>query len=313
MTRENAPLYSVVVPVYRSERSLSVLCKEVLQVFADLSLPVEMILVDDCSPDASWKVMKELHAGDERIRIVRLARNFGQHNALMCGFAHVRGDYILTMDDDLQHPPTEIPKLIEAMNEQEDCDVVIGAYISKQHNWIRRQGTRAMHWFSATVLETDKKLQLTSFRLIRRYIIDEMTRISMEKPRIGRLLVELSGHIINVPVVHEERKYGRSGYSFFRLVKDFFTNIISTSAVPLKLVSMLGFCSATLSFFLGIYYLYRFFFVGISVPGWTTLIVVSLFHFGVLLFSMGVVGEYLIRILKEGKKMPQYIIRDKEL
>lgn len=313
MTRENTPLYSVVVPVYRSERSLPQLCEEVTRIFAELSLSVEIILVDDSSPDGSWQVMKNLRAQDERIKIIRLARNFGQHNALMCGFAHAEGNFILTMDDDLQHPPQEIPKLIETMNQNENCDVVIGSYLSKRHSWIRRLGTRAMHLFGAAVLGTDRKLQLTSFRLIRRYVIDEMVKLNMDNPRIGRLLIELSGQMMNVPVVHEERKYGRSGYSFFRLVKDFFNNIVSTSAAPLKLISVLGFFSASMSFFLTLYYLYRYFFVGISVPGWTTLIVVNLFHFGVLLFSMGVIGEYLIRILKEGKQMPQYIIRDKEL
>lgn len=313
MNSASTPLYSVVVPVYRSEPTLGLLCRRVFQVFEQLSLPVEIILVDDSSPDASWQVMQELRRRDNRIKIIRLARNFGQHNALMCGFAHAQGEFVLTMDDDLQHPPEEIPKLIDAMQKDSDCDVVIGSYVAKKHSLIRRLGTSAMHAFNQFALQRQPKLELTSFRLIRRFIIDELVRLEMDKPRVGRLLVDLSAHIVNVPVVHEERHYGRSGYSFFMLVRDFFNNIVSTSAAPLKVVSALGFFSASMSFLLALYYMYRYFTIGISVPGWTTLIMVNLFHFGVLLFSMGVIGEYLIRILREGQQLPQYFIRDKEL
>ncbi len=313
MGEQDKPTYSIVVPVYRSENSLEALCTRILKVFDERGDTVEIVLVDDSSPDHSWKKMQALRAQDERIRIIRLAKNFGQHNALMCAFAHVRGELVITIDDDLQHPPEEIPKLIEAYEQDSEADIVIGAYIHKQHNLIRRLGTHAMNQFSALVLGKDPKLEMTSFRLIRRFLSDEMVSWNLERPRIGRVLLELSSHVINTPVIHDERKYGKSGYSLSRLTKDFISNVLNNSAIPLKLISSLGLCSAVVSFLLGFFYLCRYFFIGTTVAGWTTLVVINLFHFGLILLSVGIIGEYLIRILREGKGLPQYVIRDKEL
>ena len=308
------PLYSVVVPVYCSEQTLEPLCARILDVFdKHLAQTVEIILVDDASSDGSWDRMQNLHKNDGRIRIIQLAGNFGQHNALMCGFAHARGEYVVTLDDDLQHPPEEISKMIVALQDHPNTDVIIGAYESKQHSWVRNAGTRAMNMFSSLVLGKDPKLQMTSFRLIRRYIVEAIIKLEMENPRVGRLILETTNRIVNTPVRHDPRKYGKSGYSFRRLVKDFVGNILNNSAVPLEMISYLGFVSASVSFLLAIYYLYRYFFVGISIAGWTTLVLLNLFYFGTLLFSVGIIGEYLIRILRETKRMPQYVIREKQL
>jgi polyisoprenyl-phosphate glycosyltransferase len=308
------PEFSVVIPVYRSEQTLDTLCNRLIKVFdQSLKRSVEIILVDDCSPDGSWKKMRELHSRDERIKVIRLARNFGQHNALLCGFSNARGAFVITMDDDLQHPPEEIPKLINAMDANPEADVVMGAYISKRHSWLRNLGTQVLKWIYAVIFKRDPRTQFTSFRLIRALIIHAVNEVKMEKPRVGHLIQHLTTHIITTPVHHDPRKYGKSGYTFGRLIKDFISNILNNSALPLKVISYMGFFSAFLSFALGLYYLYRYFYIGISVAGFTTLVLLILFYFGVTLFSMGIVGEYLIRIINENKRMPQFVVREKHL
>lgn len=310
----NKDYYSIVIPVYRSSRTLEELCNRLQKVFEEsIQSDFEIILVDDSSPDNSWEIMQSLNKGDERIKIVQLARNFGQHNAIMCGFHIAQGNYVVTMDDDLQHPPEEIPVLIKALDEHPEADVVIGEYISKQHSFIRNLGTKTMNRITSMINGKDPNLKLTSFRLMRAQVVKDMTKISVEKPRIGYLLLKVTNKIINVPVQHDARAYGKSGYTFLRLAKDFFNNIINHSSFPLKLISYIGFLSSVVSFILAFYYLYRYFFIGISVPGWTTLILLVLFYFGILLFSVGLIGEYLIKILTETKRFPQYLIRKKKI
>lgn len=308
------PEISVVVPVYQSEKTLHELYKRISFVFEnDLRKSYEVILIDDASPDASWNEMLKIHQMDTRFKIIRLARNFGQHCALMCGFAYAGGDYIVTMDDDLQHPPEEIPKLVRAMESDQDVDLVIGAYVEKKHSFIRNLGTAASRKLSHYIFKTNPRLRLSSFRCIRALTAKAILDIQMERPRVGHLLLQMSNKIVNVTVHHDPRKYGRSGYTYKRLVKDLISNVMNNSSLPLQWISGLGFFSSIFSFMLAGYYFYRYFFVGIPVAGWTTLVLLLLFYFGVLLLAVGIIGEYLIRIIKESRRLPQYVIRSKEL
>lgn len=140
-------LYSVVVPVYNSEHTLQELYTRLEKVFREvIKEEFELILVDDGSKDRSFEVMQELRAKDNRVRIIQMARNFGQHPALLCGFAHVKGDFVVTMDDDLQHQPEELPKMINVMRERDDVDAIIASYEGRQHGFIRKLGTKFSVW-----------------------------------------------------------------------------------------------------------------------------------------------------------------------
>lgn len=307
-------LYSVVVPVYNSQPTLHELYERVKAVFDDtLKQDFELILVDDGSKDHSYETMEELHDLDPRVKIIQQAKNFGQHPALLCGFHYVQGDFVITMDDDLQHPPEEIPKLIQVMNERDDVDVIIAKYEGRKHNFIRRMGTRLSVYATSKMLGKPKDLEITSFRLIRRFIVDAIIKMDVHLPQIGNLLVQTSNRIINVPVKHDARKYGKSGYSFTRLVKDLFYDITTNSAFPLILVRDIGILSFLFSVILAIYFLTRFFLYGKSVEGWTSLMLIILASNGLILFSVGIIGEYLMHILDEAKKMPNYIERRKKL
>ena len=307
-------LYSVVVPVYNSEHTLYELYERVSKVFDEtLHEEFEMILVDDGSKDHSYEVMEELHDKDNRVKIIQQARNFGQHPALLCGFKYVKGDFIITMDDDLQHPPEEIPKLVKVMNERDDVDVIIAKYEGRQHNIIRRMGTWVSVYATSKMLKKPRDLEITSFRLIRRFIVDAIVKMDVHLPQIGNLLVQTSNRIINVPVHHDARKYGKSGYSFKRLAKDLIYDITTNSAFPLIVVRDLGITSFVISVVLALFYLFRYFAYGVSVEGWTTLVLFMLAYNGVILLSIGIIGEYLMHILDEAKKMPNYVERRKKL
>jgi len=303
--------YSIVIPVFKAAECLTELYERLTKVFQDISSNYEIILVDDASPDDSWKIMQHLQAKDPRVKIIQHMRNFGQHKAILCGLHHSKGNFVITMDDDLQHPPEEIPKLIKAIRSNDEIDTVIGAYAVKQHSWFRNLGTNVINAITSYVFSKDKNLKLTSFRIMRRSIVNELENTCYHNPRIGQLLLLITNRIINIPVAHHPQKHGRTSYTFRRLVSDALDNILSNSSLPLQIVSYLGFGSSLLSVVLSVYYLYRYFHVGISVPGWTTTILLLLFFFGVLFFSLGIVGEYLIRILREVQGSPRSIIRKK--
>lgn len=306
-------LYSVVVPVYNSEHTLQELYTRLEKVFREtIKEEFELILVDDGSKDRSFAVMQELREKDSRVKIIQMARNFGQHPALLCGFAHTKGEFIVTMDDDLQHQPEELPKMINVMKERDDVDVIIASYEGRKHNLIRKLGTKLSVWATSKMLGKDPNLQITSYRLIRRFLVEAMLKTNTYLPQIGNLLVLSSNRIINVPVQHAARAYGKSGYSFRRLVKDLIYDITAHTAFPLLMVRNIGIASFLVSFLLGIYYLVRYFLCGISVEGWTSLMLVMLAFFGLTLLSIGIIGIYLMNILNEAKKMPHYVIRQEE-
>lgn len=306
-------LYSVVVPVYNSEHTLEDLYKRLKEVFEQtIHEEFELILVDDSSRDHSFEIMKKLRSRDKRVKIVQMARNFGQHPALLCGFSFVKGDFVITMDDDLQHRPEELPKMINALNENPEVDVILAKYEGRKHNLIRRMGTRVSVWATSKMLGKDPNLEITSFRLMRRFIVDALLETNTHLPQIGNLLVLSSNRIINVPVQHDARAYGKSGYPLKRLIRDLIFDITNHTAFPLLVVRNIGLVGFGGSILLGIYYLIRYAMFGASVEGWTSLMLITLLGFSLTLFSLGVIGMYLMNILNEAKKLPHYVIRQKE-
>lgn len=306
-------LYSIVVPVYNSENSLEELYDRIRTVFSGtVRQEFELILVDDSSRDQSYTVMEKLHEKDSRVKIIQLARNFGQPCAVLCGFAHVKGDFVITMDDDLQHRPEEIPRMIEALDSREDVDVVIARYENRKHNLIRKIGTGVAAFATSKMLKKDPSLELTSFRLMRRFIVDAILETDTHLPQIGNLLVQTSNRIINVGVQHDARKFGRSNYSFKRLAQDLFYDITTNSAFPLIVVRDIGIVSFVISILLGIYYFARYFIFDVSIEGFTTLVLLTLAYNGLILLGIGILGEYLMHVLDEAKKMPHYVIRRKK-
>ena len=298
---------SIVVPVYRSGNTLVALCDRLDSVMEGGSTGWELVLVDDGSPDESWRVVSELQAANpERIVAVQLMRNFGQHNALMCGLRHARGKYIVTMDDDLQHPPEEIPKLLEAI-EVSGSDVVYGVPDERKHHRWRNLGSVLVTAFYRLVFKT--KVRPSAFRIIRREVVEAILSYNLNYTYIDGLLAWNTERIGQVTVEHHARASGCSGYSLRKLLvlaMNLFTNF---SLLPLQLVTLAGFLASLGGFAAGAYYLAKYLFAQIAVPGYASTIIAILVLGGLQLLSLGIIGEYLGRMHLNVNRKPQYTVR----
>ncbi len=301
---------SVVVPVYNSEHTLEALHQRLCSVFEDtLRRSFELILVDDSSKDNSWKVMCALHERDKRVHIVQFARNFGQPAAILCGMARAKGELVITMDDDLQHRPEELPKMIAVLDQQSDVDVVLATYMNRQHNSFRRLGTRVAKWATSHMMGSPADLDMTSFRVMRRFVVEAVLAENVYHPQIGNLILQVSGRIVNVPVQHDARAYGRSGYSYRRLIKDLVFDVTTHSAFPMVLTRNIGLLGVLLDIILGLVFFIRYLMHGNTVEGWTSLMLIMLLGFSLILISLGVMGMYLLNILNQAKTIPAYVVR----
>lgn len=306
---EAEPLYlSIVIPVYRSSRTLRMLAGRLFKVLDCYQGDCEIVFVDDGSNDDSWQVLKEIHASEpSRTKIIRLMRNFGQHNALMCGLRHARGRYVVTIDDDLQNPPEEIPRLLEAL-ENGDFDLVYGVYEAKQHERWRNLGSRVVNTFFRLVFKT--RVTVTSFRAIRQELVAASLSYTLNFTYLDGLFAWNTQRIGQVTVEHCERRDGRSGYSLSKLLLlalNLFTNF---SLLPLQIVSVIGLLAAAGGVLTGAYYLLLFLTARITVPGYASIITAVLILGGLQLLALGMMGEYLGRVHLNINRKPQYTVRE---
>lgn len=309
MTVESVPEISVVIPIYRSAPTLPELFRRVRSTLEAMNRPWEVVLVEDGSPDASWARIAEELAKDTRGFVaLRLTRNFGQHNALMCGFRHARARVIVTLDDDLQHPPEEIPKLIATL-EDEGLDVVYGIYEEKRHSWPRNLASGFVRLFFRRVFATDASL--TSFRAIRREALDGVLPYDRNFTFVDGLLAWGTDRIGEVKVLHRRRECGRSGYSTTRLLTLALNLLTNFSLFPLQLVTAAGFLVALLGFGFGAAYLVLYLRGAIVVPGYASLIIAVLMLGGAQMLALGILGEYLGRLHLNVNRKPQYLVRER--
>jgi glycosyltransferase involved in cell wall biosynthesis len=299
---------SIVVPVYRSEATLRLLTERISQVCDRTGRTWQLIFVDDNSPDSSWSTLQELHKKDQQhVIAIQLMRNFGQHNALMSGFHQASGRLIITLDDDLQNPPEEIPRLIEAI-ETRDLDLVYGAVSHhKQHVWFRNLGSKLVNSFARFVFRT--KVDISPYRIIRRQLVEKILSYDLNFTFIDGLLMWRTQRVGAIPVAHHARLRGRSGYSLLQLISLTTTLFTNFSLIPLQIASLLGMSFAIAGLLLGCYYLMSFFAGNISVSGYASLIVAILALGGIQLLCLGIIGEYLGRIHMNINRKPQFIVR----
>lgn len=298
-------LVSIVVPVYDSP-SLEALTDRIETTFRGVADDYEIIFVDDGSPDAAvWRTLVRLSAGRDRVRAVQLTRNFGQQAATLCGFREVRGDVVVTLDDDLQHDPADIPLLLA----QADHDVVIAQFSQKQHGVFRRIASRAKGLFDEIVIQKPKHLQLSSFRLLSRTVVDGVLAIRTPNPFLPALMFHVSRDVVGVPVTHGPRAGGKSGYTPRKLLRLFSNLLINNSSILLRAVAVMGALFAVVAFTLSGIVIYQRLAHRIAVQGWTSLFAAILLTGGLLLISVGIVGEYLIRIIESAEARPTYHVR----
>lgn len=299
---------SVVIPAYRSAGTLALLNERLVATLDSLQLTYELVYVDDGSPDESWQVLQELHrAHPHRITAIQLNRNFGQHNALMCGFRHCRGRYVITMDDDLQNPPSEIPKLLASIRSR-GLDVVYGNPDHKSHQTWRNLGSRLINFFYRSVFRN--AITVSSFRIIDNRVLSSMFSYDLNFTFVDGLLAWNTTRIGSIEVAHHSRERGRSGYSLGKLMTLAFNLFTNFSLWPLQLVSLLGLVTASLGLGAAAIYLLLYLSSNIAVPGYASVIIAVLVLGGIQLISLGIMGEYLGRLHLNVNKKPQYTTRD---
>ena len=298
---------SVVIPVYRSAPTLSLLVDRLMPVLESTGKTYEVVFVDDGSADNSWDTLVKLQERNpERIAAVRLMRNYGQHNALMCGFRHSRGRVVVTIDDDLQNPPESIPTLLDAL-EKAEFDVVYGYSREKKHRVWRNLGTRMIRSFYKLVFKTS--VRTTSFRAIRREVLEGIFSYDLNFTYVDGLLAWNTQRLGEVEVPHQPRTHGTSGYSVRKLMALAFNLLTNFSLLPLQMVSLLGLLAAAAGFATGAYYLFHTLVWGIAVPGYASTIIAVLMLGGAQLLALGIMGEYLGRLHLNVNRKPQYTER----
>jgi dolichol-phosphate mannosyltransferase/undecaprenyl-phosphate 4-deoxy-4-formamido-L-arabinose transferase len=303
----SAPLYSIVVPVYNTAATLPALARRVAAVFTQtVQRPWELIFVDDGSPNPeTWPLLERLAREEPGVRAIRLTRNFGQTAAILCGLEAARGEHIVLMDDDLQHPPEEIPALIAARAH----DVVVARYRRRRHGPLAKLTSAAKNACDALLLQKPRRLRHSSFLLMHRAIARGILTVRTSYPLLSPLIYHVTRDVVNVEVDHHPRRDGRTGYTLGKRVRLFSNLIINNSSLLLALIGWLGVSVAALAFGLFLFYLGRKLFFGIGMTGWTSLMVVLLGVGGLLLFSVGVIGTYLLRIIHTSENRPSYVVR----
>ena len=298
---------SIVIPVYNDQEVLHELYKRLKPVLDSLTDNYEIILIDDGSKDNSWNEILSLRKQDENVVAVKLARNFGQSNAITAGLDTARYDYIAIMDSDLQDPPEFIENLLEACLFH-DVDMAIAKRISRKDSYFKKI---ISHFFNRFVQRTTSMYvpqELGVFRVMKKEAYDKIRTIPEITGTTLSLMYWGGFDYVSVDMQREARFAGKSGYTLSKMFSLAAARIFSYSLWPLRLATTLGVTIAITSFFLAGYYLVRYLTHGVSIAGWTTIIVLMLFLFGITFLILGIVGEYIGRIYLETKKRPKYVI-----
>lgn len=303
---------SFIIPCYRSEHTLTGVVDEIRATMAQRPQhDYEIILVDDCSPDGVYGVIRRLAAEDSHIRGLSFARNFGQHAALLAGMRESVGDVCVFLDDDGQTPANAVWDLVDALGDE--VDVVYASYRKghKKHSAFRNFGSAMNEKMLEVILKKPKDLEVTSFFAAKQYVIREACSYTNPFPYAIGLILRTTKRIVNVPVQHRAREVGRSGYTFKKLVALWINGFTAFSVVPLRMASAVGFGFSIFGFLYTIYLIVRKL-IDPSVPlGYSSLMAALLVIGGLLMLLVGMLGEYVGRIYVSLNNNPQYVVRDK--
>ncbi len=299
---------SFVIPCYRSGKTLKNVVYEIYDKMESMKQSdYEIILINDCSPDNTFEVIRELCSKDSKIIGVDHARNFGQHAALMDGFHFASGDVVVCLDDDGQTPADEVDKLLNKI--EEGYDVVYARYDHKCHSLFRNFGSKLNKKMTEVMLGKPEELYVSSYFAAKRFIIDEMLRYTYAFPYVIGLVLRTTNKICNVDVNHRSRIDGVSGYSLKKLLALWMNGYTSFSVIPLRLASYSGVLVAVLGFLYAIYTIIRKIVDPTRIVGWSSIISVLLILGGVILLVLGMMGEYIGRIFISINNSPQYVVR----
>ena len=301
---------SFVIPCYRSEKTIAAVVDEIKTAMAlRPEADYEVVMVDDHSSDGVFEKIAELCKEDPtHLRGVSLARNFGQHAALLAGYARTTGDCVVSLDDDGQTPASEVWTLFDRL-QNGGFDVVYASYTEKKNGAFRDFGSWVNDLVACWLLDKPRALKVTSFFVARRFVIDEILRYGQAFPYVIGLVLRATRNVANVSVVYRARLDGVSGYTFLKLVSLWKNGFTAFSVKPLSIASFLGFASALFGLGLGLWNVFKKLFVNPDVPaGYSSLMSVILFVGGVLMLILGLIGEYIGRIYICLNRSPQYVV-----
>ena len=301
---------SFVIPCYRSENTIETVVQEICDTVATRSgADYEIVLVNDCSPDGVWQVIKRLAANDNHIKGICLAKNFGQHCALMAGYGQATGDYVISLDDDGQTPASESFKLVDKL--EEGFDVVYGYYEHSAQHLFRRFGTWVNKKMAEAIIGQPKTLRTTSFFIMRKFIVEEIVRYPHPFAYISGLVFRATKNLGNVEVQHRRRIEGESGYTIAGLIGLWINGFTAFSVKPLRAATFIGLLCALVGFVAGLYVVYQKF-INPEIPvGYTSMLATLLFVGGMIMFLLGLIGEYVGRIYISINQSPQYVVRER--
>ena len=300
---------SFVIPCYRSSSTLPKVVEEIKTAMSEMRREdYEIILVNDCSPDNTYEVIERLASEDKRITGLSLAKNFGQHSALMAGFSQVTGDITVCLDDDGQTPANEVGKLIEAV--ENGADVAYARYSNKKHSPFRNFGSWINDLMARVMLGKPKDLYVSSYFAARRFVVEEMKKYTYAFPYVIGLVLRTTKNIVNVDINHRSRMEGESGYTFGKLISLWFNGFTAFSVKPLRIATATGIIAAVLGFLYGIYTIIKKIWIRPDelVIGFSALMSAVVFMGGLILVMMGLVGEYMGRMYISMNNSPQYVI-----
>jgi dolichol-phosphate mannosyltransferase len=299
----------VVVPVYNEEGNVEALAARTLSVMEGLGAPFELLFVDDGSRDRTPQLLRRLAAGDDRIRVVRFTRNYGQEAAVEALYLNARGRWLIQMDGDLQNPPEEIPKLIA--KKDEGYDVVYGIRQSRQDTLFRRAASRSMQWSMRRMMEIELPDDVSTFRLMSAPIARLVAALPERRKFFSALLVWSGARIGTVRVKHDARHAGRTHYNFTKLLNHTFDLIVGFSSKPLRYIGTLGFVFALFGLGLGVWVIARKLLWNYGIMGWPSLFAAVVILGGVQLIATSVIGEYIARIYVQAQARPLYNVAER--
>ena len=304
-------IISIVIPVYNSEDILNELINQItLEIRKKINLfeDYEIILVNDKSEDNSWEKIKELATNQKNVIGINLSKNFGQHNALMAGINNSKGDFVITMDDDLQHPPSHIIDIINKLTE--GFDVCYTKYQNNKYSFFKKLGSAINDRVANIVLDKPKNIYLSSYRGIKRNVINELKKFEGPYVYLDGIILNITNNIGSIDIKHNKRLKGNSSYSFKKLFSLWLKVFTNSSIFPLRVASVTGLIITLISLFFGIL-LIIFKIKNPEIPqGWTSIATFIFFFSGVQLLALGIIGEYIGRIFINLNQKPQYVIRE---
>lgn len=304
-------LLSFVIPCYGSEKTIEKVIGEIISTVEQRQgYDYEIIAVNDFSPDNVYEVLKNLAEKNSKIKVVNLAKNMGKHSAVLAGYAVVKGDYIINLDDDFQSPVCELWRMLEPV-ERDECDVTTAEYRSKKETWFKRWGSDVNLWMSEIMLDKPKGLRFENLSVIKSFVCNEVIKYQNPYPFLEGLILRVTKRIKTVSMEGRGRADGNaSGFSFIKSVSLFVNGFTSFSVKPLRIAAFLGFFFAAFGFAFGLYVIIKKIVFPSVLIGYSSIMAVLLFFSGLIMLMLGMIGEYIGRIFICINNSPQYVVKN---